>query len=129
MTIDQMIGLAVAAAAALAVVAICWPMSKKEDRMATPVEPDEPWPRVLGHNQRPEYAMPPPPPNPPPAPCNCRTRDALDAMLCEAFKRRAAVEQALYDMAAGKLPMPDKAKLREHAQRLGVPDSKTPNRT
>ena len=48
-----------------------------------------------------------------PKPCTCPTRDALDAMLCDAFKRRAAVEQALYDMAAGKLPMPDAAKLRE----------------
>lgn len=63
-----------------------------------------------------------------PLPCNCPTRDALDAMLCDAFKRRAAVEQALYDMAAGKRPMPDAEALRELARHLGVPDSRTPNK-
>ena len=62
-----------------------------------------------------------------PQPCNCPTRDALDAMLCDAFRRRGTVEQALYDMAAGKLPMPDAAKLRELAQHLGTPGSKLPN--
>lgn len=63
-----------------------------------------------------------------PMPCTRPTRDALDTMLRDAFKRRAAVEQALYDMAAGKLPMPDPAKLRELAQHLGVPGSKEPQR-
>lgn len=56
-----------------------------------------------------------------PTSCTCPTRDALDAMLVDTFKRRAVVEQSLFDMAAGKLPMPDAAKLREMAIYLGVP--------
>jgi hypothetical protein len=56
-------------------------------------------------------------------PCACPARDALDAVLCASFKRRVAVEQALLDMAAGKLPMPDATKLRELAQHLGTPES------
>lgn len=50
----------------------------------------------------------------------------LDALLCAAFKRRSTVEQALYDMASGKVPMPDAAKLRALALHLGVPDSEVP---
>ncbi len=59
----------------------------------------------------------------PPTTCNCPTRDKLDAMLCDAIKRRANVEQALYDMANGKEAMPDQAKLRELAEHLGTPSS------
>lgn len=58
----------------------------------------------------------------PPQPCTCPTRDWLDAMLCDAIKRRSAVEQALYDMAGGKVPMPDAAKLRELARQLSTPN-------
>lgn len=61
-----------------------------------------------------------------PLPCSCPTRDALDALLCAVFRRRSVVEQALFDMAAGKLPMPDAAKLRELAGFLGAPDNDPP---
>lgn len=45
----------------------------------------------------------------------------LDAMLTKILNRRVAVEQELFDMAAGKKPMPDAAKLRELAMKLGDP--------
>lgn len=57
----------------------------------------------------------------PPQPCTCPTRDHLDATLTKVINRRATIEQELFDMAAGKLPMPDAAKLRDMAMRLGDP--------
>lgn len=59
-------------------------------------------------------------------PCNCPNRDALDAALAAAIKRRASVEQTLWDMALGKQPLPDRDKLRELAKHLGVPGSPPP---
>lgn len=47
----------------------------------------------------------------------------LDALLTRIINRRVTVEQQLFDMAAGKLPMPDKDKLRELAMYLGDPAS------
>lgn len=47
----------------------------------------------------------------------------LDQMLTQVLNRRVSVEQELFDMAAGKKPMPDAAKLRELANKLGKPNS------
>lgn len=38
------------------------------------------------------------------------------------LNRRAKVEAEMFECAAGKAPMPDAAKLREWAIRLGVPE-------
>lgn len=62
-------------------------------------------------------------------PCKCQTRDALDAALTDAIKRRAPVEQALWDMALGKQPLPDRDKCRELAKHLGMPGSAPPTVT
>lgn len=45
----------------------------------------------------------------------------LDALLTQILTRRASVEQELFDMAAGKKPMPDADALRALALRLGTP--------
>lgn len=62
----------------------------------------------------------------PPQPCTCPTRDHLDATLAKVINRRATIEQELFDMAAGKLPMPDAVKLRDMAMRLGDPSLMPP---
>lgn len=61
-----------------------------------------------------------------PTPCTCPTRDHLDALLTKIINRRATIEQELFDMAAGKLPMPDAVKLRDMAMRLGDPSLMPP---
>lgn len=43
----------------------------------------------------------------------------LDKALTRILNHKAAVEQELFDMARGKLPMPDAAKLHELAMKLG----------
>lgn len=48
----------------------------------------------------------------------------LDALLTKVLNSRVGVEQELFDMAAGKKPMPDAAKLRELAVRLGDPKAR-----
>lgn len=45
----------------------------------------------------------------------------LDKLLTQVLNSRVKVEQELFDMAAGKKPMPDAAKLRELAVKLGDP--------
>lgn len=57
----------------------------------------------------------------PPQPCSCPTRDHLDALLTKVINRRATIEQELFDMAAGKRPMPDAKALFDLAMRLGDP--------
>ena len=58
-----------------------------------------------------------------PQPAAPQAVNPLDALLTRIINRRVAVEQQLFDMAAGKLPMPDKDKVRELAVYLGDPAS------
>ncbi len=58
-----------------------------------------------------------------PQPAAPQAVNPLDALLTQIINRRVVVEQQLFDMAAGKLPMPDKDKLRELAVYLGTPSS------
>ena len=70
----------------LLILAPCW---KPRNTKKTPgVEPDEPWPRRMGSNPRPNYPMPPAPPNPPPPPgrrgtcaCRCKCRGEMPQEL------------------------------------------------
>ena len=61
-----------------------------------------------------------------PQPAAPQAVNQLDALLTQIINRRVVVEQQLFDMAAGKLPMPDKDKLRELAVYLGTPASQPP---
>jgi hypothetical protein len=80
--------------------------------------PDE---LAKAHAQPPQAQPAAPQPDRPPEckgfpPGACRRADAT---LCEIFKDKAVVEQALFDAAGGKAPMPDQQRLRELALLLG----------
>ncbi|NDZ11541.1 hypothetical protein C7T35_01170 [Variovorax sp. WS11] len=52
--------------------------------------------------------------------------EKLDKLLTAHINRSVYVEQELFNMAAGKKPMPDAAKLRELANKLGIPSAVEP---
>ena len=51
-----------------------------------------------------------------------RKNASLDDMITRIFARRVHIEDALMKMAEGKLPLPDAAKCRELALKLGTPE-------
>jgi hypothetical protein len=89
------------------------------------IEPARPWPRGINVNPPPDYPRPPAPPPPPPV-GRPGAAASEPSWWAGALNRRATVEQAMFDAARGKRPMPTADELRAWAIKLGTPEQGEP---